>query len=77
MNRTELFRLTDGKYLYATLEYPGQVMSVSLHPTGPSMQRGDVGSMVRGIALSPDGQSLFVSEYLTAKLMQIDVSDGR
>jgi cytochrome c553/6-phosphogluconolactonase (cycloisomerase 2 family) len=59
-----------GRYLYATLEYPGQVIRVDT-TSWQIDQAWDVGSMLRGIAWSEADQNLFVTEYLTAALIQI------
>lgn len=67
---------SDGKYLYATLEYPGEVVRIST-----SSWKVDAvwkaGAMPRGIAVSRDNQSLYVTEYLTARLQQISTVDGQ
>ncbi|GAB5444911.1 MAG: hypothetical protein Fues2KO_52600 [Fuerstiella sp.] len=59
-----------GRYLYATLEYPGQVIRIDTK-SWQIDQTWDVGSMLRGIAWSEADQNLFVTEYLTAALIQV------
>lgn len=66
----------DGKYLYATLEYPGTVLRINTSDWSIDGE-WQVGSMLRGIALSPDGGSVYVSEYLTTRLIQIDSATGK
>lgn len=66
---------SDGQYLYVTLEYPGQIIRIST-ATWQVDAEWRVGRMLRGIALSADQQNLFVTEYLTAGLLQVSTTDG-
>ncbi len=66
----------DGRYLFATLEYPGQVVRIDTQ-TWKIDAEWQVGPMPRGIAVAADQNSLFVTEYLTANLLQISAADGR
>lgn len=61
--------------LFATLEYPGQVVEVDVG-TRKIVRTLDVGSMVRGIALAPAGDRLFVSEYLTTTIHAVSLASG-
>lgn len=65
----------DATRLFVTLEHPGQVLCIE---TGSmkTIATWPAGSMPRGIALSPDNKSLFVTEYLTANLHEMSVADG-
>ena len=65
----------DGKHLFATLEYPGQVVRIATDSWTVDAE-WDVGHMLRGIACGADQNSLFVTEYLTANLIQIDAVSG-
>ncbi|MEQ9409590.1 MAG: hypothetical protein RIK87_17780 [Fuerstiella sp.] len=66
---------SDGKHLYATLEYPGQVVRIDTQHWKVDAE-WSAGRMPRGIALAPDQNSLFITEYLTAALLQISCDDG-
>jgi DNA-binding beta-propeller fold protein YncE len=67
---------SDGRWLYATLEYPGQVVRIDAQ-TWKVDAEWAAGRMPRGIAVSPDDQSLWVTEYLSARLLQLSTTDGR
>lgn len=64
-----------GNFLYVTLEYPGKVIRINCQ-TWTVDQEWQVGKMLRGIALANDQKSLFVTEFLTSKLIQISTHDG-
>lgn len=64
-----------GRYLYVTLEYPGTVVRIDCQ-TWAVDQEWHVGKMLRGIALSNDEAFLYVTEFLTAKLLQVSTKDG-
>ncbi|MCA9086725.1 MAG: beta-propeller fold lactonase family protein [Planctomycetaceae bacterium] len=65
----------DGRHLYVTLEYPGQI--VRIRTTDWTIDaEWNVGKMPRGIALSADQKSLFVTEYLTANVLQVSTDSG-
>lgn len=66
---------TDGKYLFVTLEYPGQVIRINTADWTVDAT-WNVGQMLRGIALAPDQQHLFVTEYLTTKIIQLNADTG-
>jgi YVTN family beta-propeller protein len=61
--------------LYATLEYPGQVVEI-VTATRKIARTINVGSMPRGMALAPGGDRLFVSEYLTTTIHAISLASG-
>lgn len=64
-----------GRFLYVTLEYPGTVIRINCE-TWAIDQKWQVGKMLRGIALASDQKSLFVTEFLTTKLLRISTTDG-
>lgn len=67
---------SDGRWLYATLEYPGQVVRIDTQAWAVDAT-WQAGAMPRGIAISNDNQSLWITEYLTARLLQLSTADGR
>lgn len=67
---------SDGRWLYVTLEYPGQVICLDAD-TGKQLQQWDVGSLPRGLAIAADDRSLLITEYLTARVIRVDTADGR
>jgi YVTN family beta-propeller protein len=65
----------DGTRVYATLEYPGQVIEIA--PESRTIVRTiDAGKFLRGIALDDQNQRLYVTEYLTATVKAIDLASG-
>lgn len=64
-----------GRYLYATLEYPGRVLRIDTQSWKVD-RSWKVGRMLRGIGWSEQNCSLFVTEYLTARLIQLS-TDGK
>ncbi|MEZ6055700.1 MAG: c-type cytochrome [Planctomycetaceae bacterium] len=66
----------DGKRLFVTLDYPGQLLA--LDATSLEIQETwDVGKFVRGLAIDAKTESLFVTEYYTGILKQVSISDGK
>ena len=65
----------DGRYLYATLEYPGQIIRIDTADWKVDAT-WNVGKMLRGIALAADQKSLFVTEYLTTRLLRVSAENG-
>lgn len=65
----------DGTRLFVTLEFPGKVLDVD-PAKGAIVREIKAGSFPRGIALGSDGH-LYVTEYLTGALRQIDVASGK
>ncbi|MFN6312164.1 MAG: beta-propeller fold lactonase family protein [Planctomyces sp.] len=66
---------SDGTRLFATLEYPGQILDIN-PADGAIRKTWQVGSMLRGLALSPDQKFLLTTEYLTSKVLRISTTDG-
>lgn len=66
----------DGKHLYATLEYPGQVIRIDVGQQKID-QTWNAGPMLRGIALDEKRGQLLVTEYLTAAVVRLSTADGR
>ncbi len=65
----------DGSRLWATLEYPGQIVEVD--PQSRRVVREfTAGSFPRGLALSADERIGFVTEYLTSTVRLIDLASG-
>lgn len=65
----------DGTRLWATLEYPGQVIEID--PAKKEIVRTiQAGSMLRGLALAADEKRLYVTEYLSGIARAIDVATG-
>lgn len=64
-----------GRYLYVTLEYPGRIVRIDCQRWAID-QEWQVGKMLRGIALSNDEESLFVTEFLTAELLEVSTRTG-
>lgn len=65
----------DGRYLFATLEYPGQVIRIDINQAKVD-QTWNVGAMLRGIAIDADNNELYVTEYLTAALIRLSATTG-
>ena len=69
------FRTRDGSKLYATLEFPGQVVQID-PASGSVFASWQVGHLPRGISISRDGTFLMVTEYLTSRLLKVSTTDG-
>ena len=77
----------DGTKVYVTLEYPSQVVEIDVHArkisrifgNGEAEIRGDAIAppFLRGIALSPKEDRLYVTEYLTCVVRAISLKDGQ
>ncbi|MCA9035520.1 MAG: c-type cytochrome [Planctomycetaceae bacterium] len=65
----------DGRFAYVTLEYPGQVVRINTS-TWQQDAAWTVGAMPRGIAINSDSTALFVTEYLTSRLVEVSTVDG-
>ena len=65
----------DGSRYYVTLEFPGKIAEIS--DTGDVLRQFPAGSFPRGLALTPDGKTLYSSEYYTAQVNAIDVASGK
>ncbi len=64
-----------GKRAYVSHDFPGAISVIEL-PAGQVAATHRVGRFVRGLALSPDGSTLFATEFYTARLLEIDTSTG-
>lgn len=65
----------DGSRLFATLEYPGEVVCIDVE-TGAQLAAWKAGQMVRGLAITADDSALLVTEYLTARVVKISTGTG-
>ena len=65
----------DGSRYYVTLEFPGTIAEIS--DTGDVLRQFPAGKFPRGLALTPDGKTLYTSEYYTAQVNAIDVASGK
>jgi len=65
----------DGKRLYITCEYPGQVVEYDVAEK-KILRSMHAGKMPRGIALSEQQQRIYVTEYLTATVNAISLETG-
>lgn len=65
----------DGSTLYATLEFPGQVIQIDA-TTGVVSATWQVGQLPRGIAIDRNDSFLLVTEYQTSRVLKISTSDG-
>lgn len=77
----------DGQRVYATLEYPAKIVEIDI-PTQKIVRTLEIGGnairseslappFLRGIALSPKDNRLYVTEYLTANVHAFDLSSGK
>src|SRR5262249_20890501 len=72
----------EGSRVWVTHEYPGTVSEIDVASGGQQAADPKVvrvmaaGSMVRGIALSPDEKRVYVSEFYTAILHALDLQKG-
>jgi YVTN family beta-propeller protein len=67
----------DGSRAYVSLDYPGVVVEVDLGGGGPALRRTiPAGPFARGLALSPDERTLYVTEFHTAALLVVDLEKG-
>src|SRR5690606_37949622 len=66
----------DGSRVSATLDYPGQIVEIDTDKR-KVLRTIPAGKFTRGLALSPDGERLYVAEYYTAVVRVFDVASGR
>ncbi len=71
-----LVTTADGKRAYLTHDYPGTVSEIDV-PNRKVLRSFKVGPFCRGIALSNDEKTLYVTEYYTAKLNAVDIASGQ
>jgi YVTN family beta-propeller protein len=66
----------DGQHAYITHDYPGTVTVINTATL--AVERSiKVGDNCRGIAISKDDASLFVTEFLSTKLLKVDIAAGK
>lgn len=67
---------TNGDRLYATLNFPGKLIEID--PANRKIVRSiDAGAFTRGLALSHDQKTVYVTEYYTASVNGIDLEQGK
>src|SRR5262249_14580398 len=66
----------DGKRAYVTHDYPGTVAEVDVE-NRKVLRTFPAGTCVRGIALSHDEATVYVTEFYTAKLIALDRASGK
>ena len=67
---------TDGKRLYVTLDFPGQVLELD-PATGKTLRTFEVGPFTRGVTLRRDESKLYVVQYYNALVSQISLDNGK
>lgn len=65
----------DGSRIWVTLEYPGQLVEIDTSKQ-EIVRTSAAGVFPRGLALSADEKTAFVTEYLTATVRQIELATG-
>lgn len=65
----------DGSKLYATLDFPGQVIQIE-PASGTVSASWQVGQMPRGLTISRDDSFLMVTEYQTSRVLKVATTDG-
>ena len=66
----------DGKRAYVTHDYPGTVSEIDTG-TRKVLRTFAAGPGARGLAISNDDKTLFVTEFHTTKLLAIDIATGK
>jgi YVTN family beta-propeller protein len=66
----------DGKFAYVSHDYPGTVSEIDIAARKVT-RRLAAGPNSRGIALSNDEKTLYVTEFLSAKLNAVDIASGK
>src|SRR5205085_8978011 len=66
----------DGKRAFVTHDYPGRVSEIDLE-NKVVLRTFKVGENCRGIAISNDEKMLYVSEFLTSKLLGVEIASGK
>ena len=66
----------DGATIFATLDYPGQVLEIDVGSRKVQREM-PAGNFVRGIAISADDKRIFIGEYYTASIKEIDRASGK
>ncbi len=66
----------DGSRAYVTHDYPGSVSEIDL-VNHKVLRTFKVGENCRGIAISNDEKMLYVTEFLTSKLIGVEIASGK
>lgn len=66
----------DGSRIWVTLEYPGQLIEIDTK-SHKILRTLAAGSFPRGLALSSDQRTAFVTEYYTATVRLIELASGK
>jgi YVTN family beta-propeller protein len=66
----------DGKFAYVSHDYPGTVSEIDIAARKVT-RKFTAGPNSRGIAISNDEKTLYVTEFLSAKLNAIDLASGK
>src|SRR5437868_4957417 len=66
----------DGKRAYLTHDYPGTVAEVDIE-NRKVLRTFKAGECARGIALSHDESTIYVTEFYTARLIALDRASGK
>jgi YVTN family beta-propeller protein len=66
----------DGARLFATLDYPGQILEIDPEQ-GTILHEHPAGQFLRGLALSTDEKILYATEYYTGIVKSVDRSSGK
>lgn len=67
---------TDGKLVYATLDFPGQVIEID-STTHQINRTWEAGKFTRGLALAPDESRIYITEYYTGIVKSFDRGSGK
>jgi DNA-binding beta-propeller fold protein YncE len=65
----------DGSRLFATLDYPGQVIEIDT-ATHNVVRSHDTGRFLRGLAIPEQEDRVYVTEFYTSNVKAIDVASG-
>ena len=66
----------DGKFAYVSHDYPGTVSEIDIVARKVT-RTFTAGPNARGLAISADEKTLYVTEFLSAKLHAIDIASGK
>ncbi|MEE2686043.1 MAG: hypothetical protein VYB09_07010 [Planctomycetota bacterium] len=66
----------DGKHVYVTLDYPGQLLDIDVEK-GEISRMLEVGRFIRGLSLFPDERRLLVTEFYTARVFSVDLAEWK
>ena len=65
-----------GQRLFVTLDYPGRVVEIDTD-SKKVVREMDAGKFVRGIAMSPDEERVYITEYYSTNVRAIDLKSGK